>query len=72
MAIKNILIPILDYAVALVLVYGGFFLILRLIGVARETAMTASCGAAIASPLATLTQNWLSKHTKWYNKLIHH
>lgn len=71
MTIKKILKTIFAYAVALALVYGGFFLILRLIGVAHETAMAASCGAAIASPLATLTQNWLSKHTKWYNKLVH-
>ncbi len=71
MTIKKILKTIFAYVVALALVYGGAFLILRLIGVARETAIAASCGAAIASPLATLTQNWLSKHTKWYNKLVH-
>lgn len=71
MTIKKILKTIFAYAVALTMWFVIVFVVLTLIGVSRKVAIQTGVVGVITYPLTTFTLNWLSKHTKWYNKHVH-
>lgn len=71
MTIKKILKTIFAYAVALTMWFVIVFVVLTLIGVSRKVAIQTGVVGVITYSLTTFTLNWLSKHTKWYNKLVH-